>query len=343
VILLLFVSSYSGFAQRAKWDINAPGIEVYNHYNNPQGFYVFSPADSLKHQELGLVIFIHGYGGLNPINYGAWIRQLVEAGNAVIYPRYQRNLFMPGSKKFAPNAAAGIRGGLEYLQAADLPVDTSQVVYIGHSYGGTLSSFMMARQDSLRFPEAYAALLAAPGTNRFKGSRLSSYSDIPRDVQMVIVTHEGDHTTGTEFAELVHQTAPKDMRRVWIKQAAQQQDTFAIQQGHNECYALDYSMSNGLRNYNSKRAMRIGCIDAIDRNLYWPISLEMVTAQREQTVIPLLREMQEAYEFGTWPNGSPLEALPLEYAHPIVAPAENQSVPLKTGANGVGTVLTGGE
>jgi len=273
---------------------------------------------------LGLVVFLHGYGALNPLNYGAWIRQVVEAGNVVIYPRYQKSILLSQPKKFAGNAAQGIRGGLELIMDEQLPVDTSSLTYLGHSYGGVLSAYMMAKQDALGLPKAYGGLLAAPGTSKLSGSRLSAYTEISADAQLVIVTHEGDHTVGSEFAELVHTTARKTTKRVWIRQAEQQVDTFSISQGHNECYALDMSFDSGYRNFTTKRALRIGRTDVIDQNLYWPLSLELIASAKTQGAISILEEHVPEFEFGHLPNGSPLAALPVLYGSSTIIPAERK-------------------
>jgi len=323
-LLFFLLTSLLLVAQESKFGLNPSGIEVYDQYKKATGFYVFTPALKEEPDSLGLVVFLHGYGGLNPLNYGARLRELVEAGNAVIYPRYQRSIFLTSPKKFAHNAAEGIKGGLNLIGDLALPVDTSQITYVGHSYGGTLSAFMMVKEDSLGLPKAFGGLLAAPGTNRLKGSRLPRYTGISAQAQLVIVTHDGDQTTGTEFAELVHQSAVNTKRRIWIKQAEQQIDSFSIGQGHNECYALDMGFDSGYRNYNVKRAMRIGCIDVIDRNLYWPLSVELAASAKTNKVIDVLREQLAAYEFGSTPNGAPLKALPILYGEPLTVPAERE-------------------
>ncbi len=322
--LLFALVSVQLAAQKSKFDLKPEGIEVYDQYKKADGYFVFTPESVAEGDALGLVVFLHGFGGINPVNYGAWLRELVEAGNAVIFPRFQRSIVLTSPQKFARNAATGIKGGLDLIAREALPVDTSRITYVGHSYGGTLSAYMMAKEDSLGFPRAFAGLLAAPGTNRLKGSRLTEYSSIKPDVQLVIVTHEGDHTTGTEFAELVHMTAKYTPNRIWIRQAEQSIDSFSISQGHNECYALDLGFDTGYRNYNSKKAIRIGRIDVIDQNLYWPLSLEMAASAKTDKKIGVFDEHLTAFEFGFTPDGKPLKALPVEYGEVLVIPAERE-------------------
>ncbi|MFK8057680.1 MAG: alpha/beta hydrolase family protein [Saprospiraceae bacterium] len=321
-LLLLFCSQL--LAQESKLDFDPYGVDVYNVYRKPSGFYLLTPDSLAAGDSLGLVVFLHGFGALNPLNYGAWLREIVESGNAVIYPRYQKSIFLSRPTKFASNASKGILGGLDHIAEERLPVDVSHITYVGHSYGGTLAAYMMAKEDSLGLPKAFGGLLAAPGTSRLSGSRLTNYSEISSDVQLVIVTHDGDHTTGTEFADLVHRTATGTNKRVWIRQAEQVVDTILISQGHNECYALDETFDSGYRNYTTKRALRIGRIDAVDLNLIWPLTIELTEAAKTEAVIGVLSEELMEYEFGELPNGMPLEALPLQYGEPLPVPAERE-------------------
>ncbi len=50
-------------------------------------------------------------------------------------------------------------------------------------------------------------LLCEPGSGPFKGARLTDYSGLPADLQMVVVIGEDDYVVGDEFGRLVFQTA----------------------------------------------------------------------------------------------------------------------------------------
>src|SRR5262245_16876298 len=56
-----------------------------------QEYWIFEP-DSPKPRTAPVIVFLHGWGGMNPLYYGAWIDHLVKRGNIVIYPRYQGSL-----------------------------------------------------------------------------------------------------------------------------------------------------------------------------------------------------------------------------------------------------------
>src|SRR5690242_3836724 len=86
-----------------------------NHYGKGgQEYWIFEPA-SPKPASAPLIVFLHGWGGMNPMYYGAWIDHLVKRGNVVVYPRYQANLLTP-IKEFTPNTIAAIKDAIAPLQ-----------------------------------------------------------------------------------------------------------------------------------------------------------------------------------------------------------------------------------
>lgn len=306
-----------------------PGIRVHDgHYGRTDGFLGFAPADGHPADTLALVVFVHGYGGINPLNYGAWLRHLVEEGAAVVYPRYQRNLWRPRSKKFAANVAEAVRAGRAWAATLAQPVDTSRVVYVGHSYGGAIAAYLMAREEQLDLPRAYGALLAAPGTSRLSGSRLDDYGDVDPEARVVIVSHEGDYVVGDEFPELLYETLPASAKTAWYRQATDAHpDTalgLALGQNHNEAYALDPGFDTGYRNYTTRKALRIGRTDAIDTLLYWPLATELVRGLRGRARADY--SLAAELDMGTWPDGTPRRRLPVVRREPL-APAESPGPP----------------
>ena len=76
-------------------------------YNDGQtGFMLYYPA-APHADSLPVVIFNHGFGEWNPINYGAWINHLILRGNIVIFPIFQTDLNSPSSASvFTVNVVA---------------------------------------------------------------------------------------------------------------------------------------------------------------------------------------------------------------------------------------------
>src|SRR5262249_50015459 len=110
-----------------------------NHYGNAgHEYWIFEP-DSPKPATAPLIVFLHGWGGMNPLYYGAWIDHLVKRGNVVVYPRYQANLLTP-IKEFTPNTIGAIKDAIERLQTepGHVKVDLKKFAAVGHSVGGLL-------------------------------------------------------------------------------------------------------------------------------------------------------------------------------------------------------------
>lgn len=315
-LALVLVAGPAGLAQTL--DTLPGGIVRYDDYRSPDGFYAFWPViegDVYSRDSLGLVVFTHGYGGLNPVNYGAWVRHIVEQRQVVVYPRYQRNLLFPRPRAFAKTHHAGVTAALRFLDSAGVALRRDdRPIYVGHSYGGTLTAYALAKQDSLGYPPAFGAVLAAPGTNRLKGSRLGSYHEIDPRTQLVIVTHANDVVVGDEFAELVYRTVPEATPAVLI---AQRGDGLTegerLSDGHNECYALDEAFDSGYRNFTTRRALRIACEDALDRELYWPLVDEMIAARKEDRPHEVFRNQTDEISFGRWSDGTPRAPLSAKF------------------------------
>ena len=291
------------------------GIVRFDDYRAPDGFYAFWPVlpqgvDVYARDSLGLTVFSHGYGKINPINYGAWLRHLVtEQRQVVLYPRYQRNWAMPGSKAFAKTHNAGLRAGLAAVDTLVPALSHAPPIYIGHSYGGVLTAFVLANGDSLGYAPAFGAIVSAPGTNRLKGSRLTGYGDVDAATQLIIVTHEADPITGDEFARLLYETVPDSARALWLHQTAEVHGEESLGQGHSECYAIDEAFDHGRNRLMAAHARRIAREDALDHELYWALADEMIAARRERRLHAALRTTGGAYPFGQWSDGTPRRAL----------------------------------
>src|SRR5205085_4620953 len=97
-----------------------------------QEYWIFEP-DSPKPASAPLVIFLHGWGGMNPLYYGAWIDHLVKRGNVVVYPRYQATL-LTAREDFTPNSLDAIKDAIARLQSepGHVKPDLSKVATVGH-------------------------------------------------------------------------------------------------------------------------------------------------------------------------------------------------------------------
>jgi pimeloyl-ACP methyl ester carboxylesterase len=138
------------------------------------------------------VIFLHGWGGVSPNGYRAWIQHLVDDGHVVVFPRYQVSGFSLPSKAL-PNAVKGIRTAFDALG------DRRPVVVVGHSAGGALAFdyAAMARESGLPVPAAVMAVYPGGGA---LGLPAGLPQGVPRSTRVLALASEGDHVAGTGTA-----------------------------------------------------------------------------------------------------------------------------------------------
>ena len=162
-------------------------------------YWIFEPADPGP-KNAPLIIFNHGWSAMEPKPYGAWIDHIVKRGNIVIYPVYQDSLRTP-TGDFTPNAAAGIRAGIEKLQneAGHVKPDLSKVAFVGHSMGGNVSANLAAQWKQFGIPRPLAVMPVQPGNTWAKPEAmaitLADLSSIDKDTLLVTVGGDRDKIT----------------------------------------------------------------------------------------------------------------------------------------------------
>ena len=115
-----------------------------------QEYWIFEP-DSPKPRTAPVIVLLHGWGGMNPLYYGAWIDHLVKRGNIVISPGTpDGSLFFEGADRVFP----------EFLDAIlrDYKVRGGKLHVAGHSNGG-LSAFHVAA----KYPQYFLTVAGYPG------------------------------------------------------------------------------------------------------------------------------------------------------------------------------------
>jgi dienelactone hydrolase len=125
--------------------------------------YVFRP-EARALNGLPLVLFMHGWRGTNPKNFGGLIDLLVRSGAVVIYPVYQAEGDKTSPQKITTNAAQGIRAAIEMLgQSHPQLIDEEKTLYWGFSMGASISTNFAVRHAELGVPAPRAVVLVAPG------------------------------------------------------------------------------------------------------------------------------------------------------------------------------------
>ena len=285
-------------------------VQMLDFAEQADGYWLFQPEDP-GDEKLPVVVFIHGYGAYNPMIYGQWLRHLVRKGNVVLFPRYQENIFQPRPSAFGANVAQAIRDAREELtNGQQIEVDWEKMAFIGHSYGGVIASDLAVNFESYEIPKALAAFLCSPGTGPLNGGRLSSYEEMPADLQLLMIVSENDPIVGDEFAKRVFETAVNVEQRNLLRQFPDRQGSERITAGHNETYSVDTLFDSGLRNYSSKKALRISKVDPVDYFGYWKLGDALLDCSRYGRHCEYaFGNTPEQRSLGLWSDGSPVREL----------------------------------
>ena len=286
VLTLLFVS-ITAFGQTFQQPTTGPGSATYQHdsvlFHNyaetEEGFWLFEPAAPTP-KTTNLIVFLHGYGGYNPMIYGQWIKHLVRQGNTVIYPRYQKNVFSPKPQKFSPNVITGIQTALKTIEASGkhIPTNKEELCIVGHSYGGILGAEITVNWEQYKIPQPKGIFLCAPGTGPFKAGKLDSYADLPADLKLLVMVNENDYIVGDEMGVKIFETAINTPNRNLIRQQTDSEN--GISAGHNETYCIDEAFDSGHLNYTAKKALRITKTNAVDYYGYWKLFDALIDCSR---------------------------------------------------------------
>ena len=147
-------------------------------------------------QTLPTVVFLHGWGAVDPRAYGPWVKHLVSRGSAVVLPRYQvSGLSLPAAA--FPNALRGVRAGLEQLPGRPW-------VAAGHSAGGALAADLAAGAGRAGLRPPVAVFAAYPGRGLAGVPFRLPASDpagIPSGVRIVALAGAEDRVVGAQTAK----------------------------------------------------------------------------------------------------------------------------------------------
>ena len=313
-VWLLSLSPIFGWAQADTLHYAHGEVVFSNFAQETHGFYLFEPADPTP-DSAQVIVFLHGYGGYNPMIYGAWIRHLVRRGDIVIFPRYQKDIYFPRPGRFDDKAAQGIRDALDTLRTRPIVARTDRFTYLGHSYGAMTAATLAADSDRYGLPHPTAMLLSAPGTGPFFGLRRKSLRNLPEDLLLQIVVHDHDRTVGELMGRRIFETAERTPARNLIVQHEELRDSFGIRAGHNESYAIDLRYDMGHTNFTSRRARKIGRTDRMDLYGYWKLADALLDCDRRGLDCGLaLGGTPEQRSLGVYENGLPVQ--PLEIIRP---------------------------
>lgn len=156
-------------------------------------YWVFEP-DAPKPATAPVIVFLHGWGGMNPMYYGAWIDHLVKRGNIVIYPRYQASL-LTSIREFTPNTLTAVKDAVSRLQTetGHIKPDLNKFAAVGHSVGGLLAANLAALASESGLPRVSAVMSVEPGiTEAPINIPLADLQKIPAETLLLAVAGDDD-------------------------------------------------------------------------------------------------------------------------------------------------------
>ena len=153
-----------------------------------------------------MVVFLHGWGEMNPRSYGAWVDHLVRQGIIVVFPRYQASV-ASSPTTFTGNAVRAVQRAFDVLQTGENRVrpDMDRVATVGHSMGGLLAANLAALAQEHDLPAFRAVMAVQPGVSSIMP--LVNLSTIPRETLLVSVAGDQDRITGSSDAIRIYEQA----------------------------------------------------------------------------------------------------------------------------------------
>lgn len=276
-------------------------------YDDAAGFMVYHPA-SLPADSMRMVVFVHGYGAINPMIFGKWIEHLVGQGHCVVYPRYQAGILSTSPFEFVPNTVEALHAFSSYAEE-HLPVHLNSMYLVGHSYGGVIIANIAANYTQFELPKPKTALICQPGTGPFSGGVLESYSAIDPDIRLVVTVGTNDGTVGQAFGVRIFEEAVETPQRILVRQFPQANGDERVDASHYEPYSLDERFDNGISNFTSSKAKRVSNLDQIDINGYWKILDTLITLADENGDLRDAEVLRELSRLGNWSDQTPLRNL----------------------------------
>jgi dienelactone hydrolase len=221
-------------------------IRVMTEGNGSDRAYAFYPADQSP-EKLPLVIFLHGWMGTNPKNFGALIDHLVRRGSVVVYPVYQIDGNTP-PQIITDIAAKSISGILKRLDKENPNlIDSQKVMYYGFSMGASMSINFAANPNKYNLPIPKGMILAAPGDAKHvaQGELATSIvttpiHQVPLNIPIVLMTGQEDKSIGVPTATSYwNEICAQNRQKIFISWPPGKADHESIASGHGAPGAPD--------------------------------------------------------------------------------------------------------
>jgi pimeloyl-ACP methyl ester carboxylesterase len=256
-LTFLFLTGVSAqIATPPSQPLTGPGGKQYVHASvtknrygkGSQEYWIFEP-DSPKPRTAPVIIFLHGWGGMNPMYYGAWLDHLVRRGNIVVYPRYQSNL-LTSIKDFTPNTLAAVKDAVRRLQTerGHVTPDFTKFATVGHSLGGLLAANVAALARQSNLPRVRAVMSVEPGiTESPINIPLEDLKKIPGETLLLAVAGDEDGLVHDTDAKRIYyeSTRVSPQNKDFIMLVSDSHGHPALQASHRAPTAIDKDYDSG--------------------------------------------------------------------------------------------------
>jgi len=230
-------------------------------------YWIYEP-DKPKPTTAPVVVFIHGWGGTNPLYYGAWIDHIVKRGNIVIFPRYQSSI-LTRREDFIPNTLDAIKDGIQRLQTerGHVRPDLSKFATVGHSLGGLLSASVAALAVENGLPHVRAAMSVEPGLTRPPASvPIADLKKIESDTLLLAVAGDRDTLVDDEDAKRIYyeSTRVSANNKDFVRMVTDERGEPALIANHRAPTAPDKFYDNGEGDLTTRRPNAPGSGSPVD-------------------------------------------------------------------------------
>jgi pimeloyl-ACP methyl ester carboxylesterase len=211
-------------------------------------YWIFEP-DSPKPRSAPVIVFLHGWGGMNPLYYGAWLDHLVKRGNIVIYPRYQATL-LTGISEFTPNTLHAVKDAVSRLKTepGHVTAELSKFATVGHSLGGLLAANVAALASESELPRVSAVMSVEPGiTEAPINVPLADLKKLPPETLLLAVAGDQDTLVRDYDAKRIYYEStriPAD-NKDFVLMISDSHGRPALQASHRAPTAHDKSYDDG--------------------------------------------------------------------------------------------------
>jgi hypothetical protein len=159
-------------------------------------------------------------------------------------------------------------------------------------------------------PKPKAVFLVSPGTGPFSGGLLKTYEDISEDTNLLVMVSDKDRTVGDKIGNLIYSTAVNVRNRNLIRQYSDYYGSESLTSGHDESYSVDQEFDSGIKNFSTKRALKIGRLNAIDFFGYWKLfdALNAFTREGKYREYAFGNTPEQRF-LGYWSDGKKVQEL----------------------------------